>query len=107
MDAICINQSDVQEKNAQIPLMRQKYENGAETIIWLGDSSSWNAHLAFQLVLDNAKCHNRIVRAQAGAGAEAERRDEHQRHRQAKSMRSRGNLLGRCIGVVGTIGNAS
>ena len=36
VDALCINQRDVQEKNAQIPLMTRIFENGARTVVWLG-----------------------------------------------------------------------
>lgn len=95
VDAICINQGNVQEKNAQIPLMRQIYENGDETIIWLGDSSSWSAHLAFQYMLKDAIRHDRIIRSQPEAGGEAERRHEYQDSNEAWSVRSGGNFLSR------------
>lgn len=91
VDAVCINQSDVQEKNAQIPLMRQIYENGAETIIWLGDSSSWNAHLAFQYMLKDAQRHDRILRAQAGVDAP----NDHHAPGEAESSKSDGNIASR------------
>ncbi|KAH8645471.1 heterokaryon incompatibility protein-domain-containing protein [Xylariales sp. PMI_506] len=38
IDAICINQEDTDEKNSQIPRMRQIYTDAAETILWLGRS---------------------------------------------------------------------
>jgi hypothetical protein len=36
VDAICINQSNTEEKNRQLWLMRQIYEKAASTIVWLG-----------------------------------------------------------------------
>ena len=36
VDAVCINQADVEEKNAQVQLMRYIYEKGRCTLIWLG-----------------------------------------------------------------------
>lgn len=39
-DAICINQSDVEEKNHQVPLMRRIYEECSGALIWLGNDTS-------------------------------------------------------------------
>ncbi|KAH7163596.1 heterokaryon incompatibility protein-domain-containing protein [Dactylonectria estremocensis] len=39
VDAICINQSDVQERNDQVYRMRQIYESAKDTIVYLGDQS--------------------------------------------------------------------
>lgn len=36
IDAICINQTDDIEKSVQVGLMRQIYEGGMNTLIWLG-----------------------------------------------------------------------
>ncbi|KAH8746750.1 heterokaryon incompatibility protein-domain-containing protein [Hyaloscypha finlandica] len=36
VDAICINQSDVQERNAQIPKMMHIYKTAFRTLFWLG-----------------------------------------------------------------------
>ncbi|KAH6967918.1 heterokaryon incompatibility protein-domain-containing protein [Ilyonectria sp. MPI-CAGE-AT-0026] len=38
IDAICINQQDPAEKNTQIPLMGQIYEQCSRAVIWLGPS---------------------------------------------------------------------
>lgn len=57
VDAICINQGDLEEKTSQIQLMGEIYSRATKTIIWLGpetNSSSsalsalaiWNAFLA-------------------------------------------------------------
>ncbi|KAK1833037.1 heterokaryon incompatibility protein-domain-containing protein [Podospora conica] len=40
VDAICINQSDTDEKNHQVPLMRHIYGRSARVLIWLGDASA-------------------------------------------------------------------
>ncbi|KAJ5638576.1 heterokaryon incompatibility protein-domain-containing protein [Penicillium herquei] len=37
VDAICINQDDVDEKSAQIPLMRSIYAQAGQVIVWLGE----------------------------------------------------------------------
>jgi hypothetical protein len=36
VDAVCINQDDVAERNLQVPRMKQIYENAESTLIWLG-----------------------------------------------------------------------
>ncbi|GKT50824.1 heterokaryon incompatibility protein 6, OR allele [Colletotrichum spaethianum] len=40
IDAICINQSSNQEKNTQVPLMRDIYKGATEVLIWLGESTA-------------------------------------------------------------------
>lgn len=41
VDAICINQSDDQEKNQQVPLMRKIYESAKRVQIWLGEEDKY------------------------------------------------------------------
>lgn len=36
VDAICINQTNVAERNAQVPIMDSIYRNARRTVIWLG-----------------------------------------------------------------------
>lgn len=36
VDAICINQEDVAERNEQVPMMDRIYQNAWRTIVWLG-----------------------------------------------------------------------
>ena len=36
IDAICLNQADVEEKHEHIPLMDKVYINASRTIVWLG-----------------------------------------------------------------------
>ncbi|KAJ0120498.1 hypothetical protein J7T55_015227 [Diaporthe amygdali] len=68
IDAICINQEDVQEKNVQVPQMRRLYSTAPAVLMWLGPSNtcikmfvswmrahatrSYNAASAYWLVLD-------------------------------------------------------
>jgi len=40
VDAVCINQSDISERNAQIAQMRFIYENAQQTAVWLGEDSA-------------------------------------------------------------------
>ncbi|KAK8034897.1 heterokaryon incompatibility protein-domain-containing protein [Apiospora rasikravindrae] len=40
IDAICINQDDLEERAAQVALMKQVYSKAREVLIWLGDSVS-------------------------------------------------------------------
>ncbi|KAF2026318.1 hypothetical protein EK21DRAFT_74457 [Setomelanomma holmii] len=39
VDAICINQEDVQERNAQVSMMINIYQHADRTIVWLGNDS--------------------------------------------------------------------
>ncbi|KAK1752769.1 heterokaryon incompatibility protein-domain-containing protein [Echria macrotheca] len=39
VDAICINQRDVAEKNSQVPLMSRIYQNATRVVPWLGPSN--------------------------------------------------------------------
>ncbi|CAJ2511112.1 Uu.00g067370.m01.CDS01 [Anthostomella pinea] len=49
VDAICINQGDIPEKNKQVPLMRDIYKSSRRTIIWLGEHDL-HTRSAFQAV---------------------------------------------------------
>ena len=40
VDAICIDQESKDEKNSQIPLMREIYSRSSTTLIWLGPSDT-------------------------------------------------------------------
>ena len=39
IDAICINQSDITERDTQVRIMRQIYGNAEQTLVWLGKAS--------------------------------------------------------------------
>lgn len=49
VDAICINQADTEEKNAQVRLMQEIYRRADEVLIWLGGAAD-NSDSAFELV---------------------------------------------------------
>ncbi|KAK1244940.1 hypothetical protein MKX08_004569 [Trichoderma sp. CBMAI-0020] len=51
VDAICINQDDLLEKNHQIPMMNMIYMRASELIIWLGPPS-FDSELAIQSILE-------------------------------------------------------
>ncbi|KAH6674395.1 heterokaryon incompatibility protein-domain-containing protein, partial [Halenospora varia] len=40
IDAVCINQNDIQERQDQVSLMRQIYEQAEQVVIWLGENRS-------------------------------------------------------------------
>ncbi|KAH6853216.1 heterokaryon incompatibility protein-domain-containing protein [Chaetomium sp. MPI-CAGE-AT-0009] len=68
IDAICINQRDDGEKNAQVPLMSEVYTNASRVIIWLGDADAFDG-LAMGLIRDVARA-GRCIRRETG-GLEA------------------------------------
>lgn len=43
IDAVCINQTDDDEKDQQIPLMGQVYKKSCGNIVWLGKGQAWTA----------------------------------------------------------------
>lgn len=42
IDAVCINQSDLDEKNWQLQLMPDLYRGSTRTAIWIGGTSAWS-----------------------------------------------------------------
>ena len=49
VDALCINQDDVQERNHQVRLMGNIYKRADEVLMWLGEAED-DSHLAAELV---------------------------------------------------------
>ncbi|CZR70120.1 uncharacterized protein PAC_20021 [Phialocephala subalpina] len=49
IDAICINQNDIPERNAQVLIMGDIYEQAEEVVIWLGEEAD-DSSLAFELI---------------------------------------------------------
>lgn len=49
IDAVCINQQNVPERNAQVKMMRQIYERAQKVVIWLGIQSD-ESSLAFNFM---------------------------------------------------------
>jgi hypothetical protein len=41
VDAVCINQQDMQERNSQVAMMGKIYKNAEEVVIWLGPSDKY------------------------------------------------------------------
>ncbi|MCJ1322396.1 hypothetical protein MMC15_007744 [Xylographa vitiligo] len=39
IDQVCINQSDIQERSAQVSIMRDVYSQAFQVLVWLGDGS--------------------------------------------------------------------
>ncbi|CAH0031124.1 unnamed protein product [Clonostachys rhizophaga] len=44
-DVLCIDQSNTAEKSVQIPLMRQIYQKGSRTLVWLGEHDRRTARI--------------------------------------------------------------
>lgn len=57
IDALCINQSDVSEKNQQVALMCDIYRNTVRNLVYLGDSTGSTEHISRDLdaVLQNIR----------------------------------------------------
>lgn len=50
MDAICINQEDVKERNHQVHIMRRIYSKAASVVVWLG-SGNQSSRAAMDLII--------------------------------------------------------
>jgi hypothetical protein len=59
IDALCIDQQSVTEKNNQVPRMREIYQSASDTFIWLGlwDQASKAAFQFFDQVASYTVCH--------------------------------------------------
>ncbi len=51
IDAICINQTDIDERNSQVSQMRLIYSNADNVIVWLGEDAE-GAEVAIQFIPD-------------------------------------------------------
>lgn len=49
IDAICINQSDVAERNQQVAMMGDVYRDSSQTLVWVGDEDA-NTAAAFEQI---------------------------------------------------------
>ncbi|KAH7093738.1 heterokaryon incompatibility protein-domain-containing protein [Paraphoma chrysanthemicola] len=54
IDALCINQTDIEEKNHQVQMMGEIYQRASKVMIWLGNWT-WNPQLIPQLLDKVAK----------------------------------------------------
>ena len=78
IDALCINQADVEEKNHQVALMGSIYSNVKEVVIWLGEEEADDA-LAFDTIIllerifeDEPDESDLILRAMSSKGGPGE-----------------------------------
>jgi hypothetical protein len=51
VDAVCINQADIPERNQQVQIMRNIYANAARVLVWLGESTK-ESTMAMHLLED-------------------------------------------------------
>lgn len=51
IDAICINQTDVAERNAQVSIMSRVYQQAGTVLVWLGEEDKQTVEL-FDFILD-------------------------------------------------------
>jgi hypothetical protein len=65
VDAICINQQDLEERADQVKLMRNVYVKAAAVLIWLGEDEDEGCAPALELM--NAVCEAYVVQAQASS----------------------------------------
>ncbi len=66
VDAVCINQADIPEKNVQVPLMSRLYSGADSVIVWLGASNP-----NIELFVSWARPSFRDPKRQRGAMAQA------------------------------------
>lgn len=60
VDAICINQSDVKERNHQVHIMQRIYTNAASVVVWLGPADG-SSRAAMDFILkSNGPCGNKM-----------------------------------------------
>ncbi|CAM1503269.1 Fc.00g080450.m01.CDS01 [Cosmosporella sp. VM-42] len=62
IDAICINQSDDEEKSAQVQIMPRIYESASNVLIWLGKEDDTSQHCIDFM----AKCHVEACKRDGG-----------------------------------------
>jgi hypothetical protein len=58
-DAVCVDQSNLDERSHQVRLMRSIYKTASRVVVWLGPDSSWDAFRAFTIVCSIANRHLR------------------------------------------------
>ncbi|KAK3308365.1 heterokaryon incompatibility protein-domain-containing protein [Chaetomium strumarium] len=62
VDAVCINQSDLDERSQQVAMMRDIYAGAGEVIIWLGEDEEGEAGAVFGIIqeLEELNRHPRV-----------------------------------------------
>lgn len=61
IDAICINQSDTEERNSQVGEMKSVYENADQVLVWLGPAAD-DSHLAMDKLRNVAKTFKELAK---------------------------------------------
>ena len=59
IDAISINQKNADEKNYQVPMMREIYSKATQTMAWLGEEQG-DVELAFELLNQLAAAYRHL-----------------------------------------------
>jgi hypothetical protein len=63
IDAICIDQRSIQEKNQQVPIMGEIYRHASRTILWLGQDTDTEHSIALRRAARYGNWINGIKRA--------------------------------------------
>lgn len=59
IDAICINQRDITERNSQVAIMRKIYKNATRVVVWIGPATeSSEQAMEFLEMLATARKHH-------------------------------------------------
>ncbi|KAM6520101.1 hypothetical protein FALCPG4_013653 [Fusarium falciforme] len=71
-DSLCINQTDVSERNSQVQIMPDIYSRASRTLIWLSDATPEleGAILTFQLIRSRSPEETRNSGTQTSSGSE-------------------------------------
>lgn len=60
IDAVCINQKDIAERNSQVAIMRKIYKNATRVIVWIGPATeSSEQAMEFLEMLATARKHRK------------------------------------------------
>lgn len=65
VDAACIDQTDVQERNHQVGQMQNIYADAEEVVVWLGPASS-DSSLAIRFIKQLCACLDDITHSRGG-----------------------------------------
>ncbi|KAF8861709.1 HET-domain-containing protein [Acephala macrosclerotiorum] len=91
IDAICINQNDILERNHQVTKMRQIYEAASKVVVWLGGEAA-DSKKALKFV---AGFGYRLEKAETVADAEKLIRDSFRLPRHEKAWAALANVVSR------------
>lgn len=63
IDALCINQDDVRERNRQVTMMGDIYKTATSVLLWLGPNLDGSKQL-FQYLIQNGRCARQFSRSE-------------------------------------------